>query len=67
MKIWTVIGRTESGDGVGPYVFDTEPSTEEIETILKKDWSEEIGENGDLYVNYFLVPGELIQKFPLKL
>lgn len=37
MKVWVFTGTTESGDEVGPYVFDYCPSTKELQAILMKD------------------------------
>lgn len=41
MKVWVLTGQTESGDDVGPYVWDYEPSLEECLVRLKRDWPEE--------------------------
>ena len=34
ISIWVFTGRTESGDDVGPYLFDFEPTTEELQELL---------------------------------
>ncbi|MGV1762822.1 hypothetical protein [Rhizobium rhizogenes] len=41
MKVWVLVGRTESGDNVGPYVWDRQPSDTEIVEVLRADWPEE--------------------------
>lgn len=39
--IWVFTGATESGDEVGPYAFDYEPTKKELQGILMADWSSE--------------------------
>lgn len=41
MKVWVFTGTTESGDDVGPYIFDYYPSTAELQAILMQDWPSE--------------------------
>lgn len=35
--VWVATGTTESGDDWGPYVFDYEPTLEEVTAVLKED------------------------------
>ena len=37
MKVYVVVGRTESGDEVGPYVFAFKPDTEELTKVIRAD------------------------------
>ena len=37
MKVYVVLGRTESGDEVGPYVFHQRPSEEQLTKVIRAD------------------------------
>jgi hypothetical protein len=47
MRVWVLVGRTESGDDVGPYVWANEPSHFEILDVLRQDWPDEFEAFGD--------------------
>ena len=34
-SVWVLIGRTESGDDIGPDVFDYKPNSEQINEVLR--------------------------------
>jgi len=40
-KVWVLTGQTESGDSVGPYVFDYKPTNVELVSLLKEDMPQE--------------------------
>lgn len=58
MKVWVLVGRTESGDAVGPYVFKDEPDQDAIDEILSSDFPDdfEIG-----YIEYYVEGIEVIE------
>jgi hypothetical protein len=39
--VWVAFGGTESGDDVGPYVFDHEPTKAELQALLMEHWPSE--------------------------
>ncbi|TCR92612.1 hypothetical protein [Rhizobium sp. BK376] len=47
MRVWVAVGRTESGDDVGPYVWSYEPDEAEILRVMEADWPEEFEAFGD--------------------
>lgn len=54
MRVFVVIGRTESGDDVGPYVWDFKPSNKLIHATISQDWLDEyeaFGKDGGLLLN----------------
>lgn len=52
-KVWVITGRTESGDDIGPYVLDYEPTRLEMHEIVRADMPEEYmeyDETGEIYI-----------------
>lgn len=41
MKVFIVIGNTESGDRVGPMAFEVKPTPKQLERILREDYPQE--------------------------
>jgi hypothetical protein len=40
-KVWVTYGNTDSGDFIGPYVWDTKPSDIVVERQVMNDYGEE--------------------------
>lgn len=55
MKVWVVVGKSESGDDFGPYVFSKKPTAKQIKKLcLDADSDEEL--DGPGYAGSYVYP-----------
>ena len=56
MKVWVVIGSSESGDRYGPFVLSKKPTEKKLREICKEhcDWSEDEDGPGDFGSHTYL-------------
>lgn len=40
-RYYILLGQTESGDRIGPYLFSLRPTELDVDKILKRDWYED--------------------------
>ena len=46
MKVWVCTGRTESGDDIGPHVFNKKPNAKQREAFLRETYQGEWEDDG---------------------